>query len=109
MRQHYEILIVSPAEADSLFPIFVCSDDNTAQIMRKTEVDSQATGLVHQVLELPITFDSFYSDVLIVFFAFQFGDLFVVPLIDALKYFALDQKRSYSGFGRNESCKIINP
>ncbi len=44
MRQHYEILIVSPAEADSLFPIFVCSDDNTAQIMRKTEVDSQATG-----------------------------------------------------------------
>ena len=99
MRQHYEILIASPAEADSLLPVSVCSDDNTAQIMRKTEVDSQATGLVHQVLELPITFDSFYSDVLIVFFAFQIGDLFVLALIDALKYFAFDQKRSYSGFG----------
>ena len=108
MRQHYEILIVAFAKVDSLFPVPVCSDDYTTQIMRKTEVDSQATGLVHQVLELPITLDSFYLDVLIVFFAFQFGDLFVVPLIDALKYFALDQKRSYSGFGRNESCKIIN-
>ena len=93
MRQHYEILIVSPAEADSLFPIFVCSDDNTAQIMRKTEVDSQATVAVHQVLELPITFDSFYSDVLIVFLLFSSATCLFVPLIDALKYLPFDQKR----------------
>ena len=76
--------------------------------MRQTKVDSQTAGLVHPVLELPITFDSFYSNVLIVFLTSQFSDLFVVLLIDALQYFAFDQKRPDSGFGRNESCKIIN-
>ena len=53
--------------------------------MRKTKIHCQATDLMHQVLELPITFNPFYPNVLMVFLASEFSDLFVVPLIDALK------------------------
>ena len=90
VRQHHKILVVAFAKVDSLFPVSVCSDDYTAQIMRKTKIHCQATDLMHQVLELPITFYPFYPNVLMVFLASEFSDLFVVPLIDALKYFALD-------------------
>ena len=109
MGKHHEILIVLASHADFLFPVLVHPDDQRSQIMGQTVVDHHAACFVQQVLNLAVSLESFDANVSVLFFGSKLGRLLVVALIQAFQNSALDQNGSYPGFGRYESCKVIDP
>ena len=108
MRNIDEVLIIPTTHLSRLLPILIAAGEYPTYVLRSTVIDNSSAYLVDGIVYSPLTLESYRLQMLFVPFGAKFCGSLVITLIYRLQKSALDQNRLFSGFGRYDSCEVVD-
>ena len=108
MRDIDEVLIIPTTHLSRLLPILIATDEYSTYVLLSTVIDNSSAYLVDGIVYSPLTLESYRPQMLLVSFGAKFCGSLVITLIHRLQKPALDQNRLFSGFGRYDSCEVVD-
>ena len=95
MRNIDEVLIIPTTHLSRLLPILIAAGEYPTYVLRSTVIDNSSAYLVDGIVYSPLTLESYRLQMLFVPFGAKFCG-------------SLDQNRLFSGFGRYDSCEVVD-